>query len=210
MKVLIVDDHRLFASGLKNLMEAGGITVVGTVCDGTAAVAAVREHRPDMVLMDIQLPGCDGLQATRLIKTEFPSVKVVILTMNADDQLLLEAKKNGAAGFLLKNLEAEEFLALLSRVATGEVILPELNERRMPNCVLTKGESAKESLTARQKEVLTYIARGMTYRQVAELLYISETTIKYHMNEILVRLHLQNRAQAIAYAVQSGLTNPDE
>ncbi|WP_094602653.1 Transcriptional regulatory protein DegU [Sporomusa silvacetica DSM 10669] len=219
MRVLLADDHLLFTGGLKNLLEAGGVTVVDLVRDGATAVAAVRKYLPDVVLMDIQMPGCDGLTATRLIKAEFPQTKIVILTMNDDDQLLLEAIKNGASGYLLKNLEAESFLELLAGLAEGETVFsPGLAERLLPIFIAEQGEEharqatdgdTAKPLTARQEQVLTYVAQGRTYKQVAELLRVSERTIKFHMNEILARLHLDNKVQAIAYALQANLTESD-
>ncbi|WP_371360918.1 response regulator [Sporomusa malonica] len=216
MKILLVDDHPLFIDGLQALLEAGEMTVVGTARDGAAAVAAVREHRPDAVLMDIQMPGCDGLTATRLIKTEFPEIKIVILTMNDDDQSLFEAMKSGASGYLLKNLETTELLELLAGLPKGETAFsPGLAERLLQEFVPGKGsqpagasangDCARKSLTLRQEKILTLIAGGLTYKQVAELLGVSARTVRFHMNEILERLHLENRTQAIAYASQANL-----
>jgi DNA-binding NarL/FixJ family response regulator len=217
MRILIVDDHPLFIDGLQALLEAGEMTVVGTARDGAAAVAAVRELRPDVVLMDLQMPGCDGLTATRLIKSEFPAIKIVILTMNDDEQALFEAIKNGAAGFLLKNLETTEFLGLLDEVAKGETVFsPGLADRLLREFVPGKGggpangEAGRKRLTPRQEKVLTLIAEGLTYKQVAERLGVSDRTVKFHMTEILERLQLENRAQAIAYAVQANLTSTEE
>lgn len=217
MKVLLVDDHSLFLSGLQSLLAASGITVVGTARDGLEAVEAVRRLQPDVVLMDIQMPGCDGLTATRLIKTEFPEIKIVILTMTDEDQLLFEAVKSGASGYMLKNLEAEPFLELLDGVVRGETVFsPGLADRLLKEFVvewdkktdaeLTHGEKARKQLTLRQEEVLIHIARGLAYKQVAAILNISENTVKYHLHEILERLHVENRVQAIAYAVQTNLT----
>jgi DNA-binding NarL/FixJ family response regulator len=214
MRVLIVDDHPLFISGLQNLLAAADITVVGSARDGTDAVEAARRLRPDVVLMDIQMPGCDGLTAARLIKGEFPEIKIVMLTMTDEDNLLFEAIKSGASGFLLKNLEAEEFLALLAELAKGETIFsPGLANRLLREYVVGMGETSaavpaneltvKQRLTPRQEEVLDHIARGLTYRDVAAALYISEATVKYHMKEILERLQLENRTQAVAYMVQA-------
>ncbi len=214
MRILIVDDHPLFIDGLQVLLEAGGMTVVGAARDGTTAVAAARELRPDLVLMDLQMPGCDGLTATRLIKSEFPTMKIVVLTINDDDQALFEAMKNGAAGFLLKNLETTEFLGLLADVAKGETVFSSgLADRLLQEFAPGKertpanGEGGRKRLTPRQEEVLTFIAEGLTYKQVAERLGVSDRTVKFHMTEILERLQLENRAQAIAYAVQANLTN---
>lgn len=221
MRVLLVDDHSLFVGGLQNLLEAGGIAVVGQARDGAAAVVMTRQLQPDVVLMDIQMPGGDGLTATRLIKTEFPEIKVVILTMSDDDELLLEAIKSGASGFLLKNLEVDEFFELLTNLANGETVFsPGLAKRLLQEFAQTKkgnpsfkplnGEKMRKPLTPRQKEVLMHIARGLTYKEVAGLLKVSEATVKYHMNEILERLHLGNRAQAIAYATRINLNAADK
>ena len=212
MKILLVDDHPLFLDGLQALLEAGNMSVVGAARDGTAAVAAVRELRPDAVLMDIQMPGCDGLAATRLIKAEFPEIKIVILTMNDDDQSLFEAIKSGASGYLLKNVETQELLELLEGLAKGETVFsPGLAERLLQEFAPGKDrEPARKPLTQRQEEVLTHIAGGLTYKQVAELLGVSARTVRFHMNEILDRLHLDNRAQAIAYAIQTNLTGMDK
>lgn len=207
MKILLVDDHPLFLDGLQVLLEAGNMTVVGAARDGAAAVAAVRVHRPDAVLMDIQMPSCDGLTATRLIKTEFPEIKIVILTMNDDDQSLFEAIKSGASGYLLKNVETKELLELLEGLSKGETIFsPGLAERLLQEFDAGKGSDlARKPLTLRQEEVLIHIAGGLTYKQVSELLGVSARTVRFHMNEILDRLHLENRAQAIVYASQANL-----
>lgn len=221
MKVLLVDDHLLFSSGLKNLLEAGEIEVAGIACNGEDALVAVRELQPEVVLMDIQMPGCDGLTATRLIKSEFPAVKIVILSMNHDNELVFEAIKNGASGFLLKNLGAEEFFDLLEGLARGETIFsPELAGLLLKELVpaedgdFVEGHKKKEGqvrlLTPRQEEVLLHIARGLTYKETSELLYISPATVKYHMNEILERLHLETRAQAITYAARIMLTGMEK
>lgn len=218
MRILIADDHSLFASGLKNLLEAGGIVVVAAVCDGDEAVNATRLYHPDIVLMDIQMPNCDGLIATRRIKEEFPAVKVVMLTMSDEEQLLFEAVKNGASGYLLKNLEADEFLKLLSELAGTETVFSSgLADRLLQEFSLVPNPSANPaeeegdaSLSKRQRVILDYIAQGMTYREVAVELQISEATVKYHMNEIRDRLHLKNRSQAIAYAVRNYMINKKE
>jgi DNA-binding NarL/FixJ family response regulator len=221
IKVLLVDDHSLFVSGLKTLLEVSGVAVVGTAKDGVEALMAVRELQPNVVLMDIQMAGCDGLTATRLIKAEFPDIKIVILTMRDEDQLLFEAIQSGASGFLLKNLEAEELLMMLEDVVRGQMVFsPGLANRWLQGFVTnqngkfslgsTSGEETGNPLTPRQKEVLIHIAHGQTYKEVAADLNISGNTVKYHMNEILERLHLENRVQAVAYAVQANLMVANE
>jgi DNA-binding NarL/FixJ family response regulator len=165
--------------------------------------------------MDIQMPRCDGLEATRLIKQELPEIQIVILTMSADDQHLFEAIKAGACGYLLKSLDAEQFFDLFAGLARGEApmtrdlaakILTEFAQqaRRPPPSPLPTTEP--DSLTERQLEVLRLMAQGYTNQEIAAVLFITERTVKYHTREILQKLHLRNRAQVIAYAAHSGLS----
>jgi len=213
MKVLLVDDHPLFLEGLQNLLAARGIEVVGTAGDGLEALEKARALRPDLILMDVQMPRCDGLAATRLIKAEMPTVKIVMLTVSEEDEDLFEAIKSGASGYLLKSLDADEFFQLLSGLEQGEAPLsPGLAARILEEFARSAAlaglaaEAGKVTdLTPGQIEVLTLVAQGMTYREMGEALHLSERTIKYHMGEILKRLHLQNRAEVIAYAVRMGL-----
>lgn len=213
MKVLLVDDHPLFLEGLQNLLTARGIEVVGTAGDGLEALEKARVLRPDVILMDVQMPRCDGLAATRLIKAEFPEVKVVMLTVSEEDEDLFEAIKSGASGYLLKSLDAREFFELLSGLERGEAPLsPGLAGKILEEFARSAAGAGPASeagkvaeLTPRQMEILTLVAQGLTYKEVGEALCLSERTVKYHMGEILNRLHLENRAQVIAYAARMGL-----
>jgi DNA-binding NarL/FixJ family response regulator len=215
MKVLLVDDHLLFLEALQNLLAARGIEVAGTARDGLDALAQARALRPDVILMDIGMPRCDGLAATRVIKAELPDVKIVMLTVSAEDEDLFEAIKSGASGYVLKSLDANQFFELLSDLERGEVALSNGMAARVleefarqagrAELATEVGEEDTPGLTPRQREVLTLVARGLKYKEVGAALCLSESTIKYHMGEILERLHLKNRAQAIAYAARSGL-----
>ncbi|HET8730130.1 MAG TPA: response regulator transcription factor [Moraxellaceae bacterium] len=230
-RVLLVDDHSLFLEGLRNLLVSEGIPVAGLARDGFDALAQARRLHPDVILMDIQMPRCDGLTATRLIKAEMPECKIVMLTMSEDEQDLFEAVKSGASGYLLKRLDAAEFFNYLAELQLGhppfspglaEKILLEFKRQVSPSQTLTvqvsAGPAAGEesgapgvpssagALTPRQVQILTLVAQGQTYHQVAETLHLAERTVKYHMSEILARLHLDNRAQVIAYAAKMGLT----
>jgi DNA-binding NarL/FixJ family response regulator len=228
LRVMLVDDHSLFLEGLRNLLISEGIQVVGLAKDGLEALAQARRLRPDVILMDIQMPRCDGVCATRLIKAELPECKVVILTISEDEQDLFEAVKSGASGYLLKRLDATEFFMYLNELQAGhppfspglaEKILKEFSHQAVkpetrtalsdPIASQADQMQAKESqdfsLSPRQYQILTLVAQGQTYSQVAVTIGIAERTVKYHMAEILDHLHLQNRAQVIAYAVQSGL-----
>ena len=213
MKVLLVDDHPLFLDGLKNLLTSRGVQVVGCARDGLEALDKARTLHPEVILMDIHMPHLDGLAAMRLIKAELPEVKIVMLTMSAEDEDLFEAIKSGACGYLLKTQDTDEFFALLQDVARGEVALsPGLAARILSEfgrqAGATPGIEDKEqrgSLSAREIEVLTLVARGLTYKEVGAKLCLAERTIKYHMGEIVARLHLENRAQVVEYARRTGL-----
>lgn len=225
LRVLLVDDHSLFLEGLRNLLVSEGIQVVGLAKDGLEALAQARRLRPDVILMDILMPHCDGVCATRLIKAELPECKIVILTVSEDEHDLFEAVKSGASGYLLKRLDAAEFFAYLAELHVGhppfspglaEKILREFSHQAVkpetqtaqsnPTAAQARAdESQGIPLSPRQLQILTLVAQGRTYGQVAVTIGIAERTVKYHMAEILDHLHLQNRAQVIAYAAQSGL-----
>jgi DNA-binding NarL/FixJ family response regulator len=218
MRVLLADDHGLFLEGLTNLLNAGGYTVVGTVRDGLEAVRSARALHPDVILMDIRMPRCDGLTATRLIKAEMPEIKIVMLTTSAEDDDLFEAIKSGANGYLLKDLQPNELFEYLVGLGRGEAALSrELSARLLAEFAhqantldehaaagLAGGQRSSD-LTLRQREILGMVAGGLTYKEAGAALNLSENTIKYHMGEILQRLHLKNREQVVAYARCNGL-----
>jgi DNA-binding NarL/FixJ family response regulator len=214
MRILLADDHVLFRDGIRSLLQARGVEVVGEASDGLEALEKTRKLRPDVILMDIRMPRCNGLEATRLIKAEFPQVKIVILTVSDEDHDLFEAIKSGAQGYLLKNLRAEEFFDLLESAARGEApISRELAGKILEEFVRVHGgrpsrSSLEEELTDREKEVLQHVAAGATNREVAAALGISENTVKFHMKNILDKLHLRNRAEVVAYAARKGLLRP--
>lgn len=213
MKVLLADDHPLFLDGLRNLLTARGIEVLGTARDGLEALDQARALHPEVILMDIEMPRLDGLAAMRLIKAEMPEVKIVMLTMSAEDKDLFEAIRSGACGYLLKTQDTSEFFNLLTDLERGEVALsPGLAARilrefgRSGN--RTQGADGNvpiESLSLREMQVLTLVAQGLTYKEVGAKLFLSERTIKYHMGEIVRRLHMENRTQLIEYAKRTGL-----
>jgi DNA-binding NarL/FixJ family response regulator/signal transduction histidine kinase len=203
LRILLADDHPLFLDGLRNLLLARGMTVVGVALDGQDAVEKVRALQPDVAVVDLNMPRLDGLEATRIIKAEFPEVKVVILTVSEDREMLFQAIKSGASGYLLKSLEANRFCSLLTGMLQGEAALaPGMTDALLAEFArsATPGEAGPEAvLTPRQMEVLTLVAQGLTYKEVGEALHLSERTIKYHMGNILEALDVQNRAEAIAY-----------
>lgn len=214
MRVLIADDHALFRDGLRSLLEAHGSEVVAEARNGREAVELARAERPDVVLMDLAMPELGGLAATRLLTAELPDVRVVVLTASEDDADLFEAVKSGAQGFLSKDLEAARFFALLDGVMRGEPALTPglagkvLREFARP-AASAPSERGPTVLTDRERDVLGFLVEGVTSnRELAERLFVSENTVKYHLRNILDKLHLQNRAQVVAYALRHGLIEP--
>jgi DNA-binding NarL/FixJ family response regulator len=213
-RVLLADDHPLFRDGVAALLEARGFEVVGQAGDGLEALELTRQLHPDLVLMDIHMPRLDGLEATRIISAEFPSARVIVLTVSDDDENLFEAINSGAQGYVLKNTDTETFFELLNGAVQGEAPI----SRRLASKILhefaRKPSEDKEQverpeeLSAREKQVLRFVAEGLTNRDIGAQMSLSENTIKYHLKNILQKLHLRNRAQAVAYAMQSGLVTP--
>lgn len=213
MRVLIADDHALFRDGLRSLLEARGVDVVAEARTGREAVVLARAHTPDVVLMDLTMPEMGGLDATRLISAELPDVRVVVLTASEEDSDLFEAVKGGAQGFMRKDLEAGTFFTLLEGVTRGEPALtPQLARKVLQEFGRASAKPAPkpvDTLTEREREVLELLVEGVTSnRDLAERLFVSENTIKYHLRNILDKLHVQNRAQVIAYALRHGLVDP--
>ncbi len=212
MRVLIADDHPMMVDGLRYLLEAHGFEVVGTVGDGQAALNKALQLEPDLVLMDISMPVCDGLTATRLIKAQRPDMKIVILTTSAENKDLFEAIKSGACGYLLKVTTGPAFIEALRGLEQGippfspglaELMLREfarLGEGHRDAETGRHGDTGKVNLNERQTEVLRLVAAGLTYKQVGEKLCLSDATVRYHMIEVMHILHLENRNQVIAYA----------
>jgi DNA-binding NarL/FixJ family response regulator len=206
MRVLLADDHPLFREGVVSLLTARDIEVVGEASDGAEAVELCRQLKPDVVLMDLTMPGMGGLEATRLIKAEMPQVKVVILTVSETDADLFETIRSGAHGYLVKNTSSAEFFDMLEALERGEAPLSRGLAARILRHLAQGGQAGgAAALTPREEEVLALVAQGRTNRDVAAELTISDGTVKFHMTNILDKLHLQNRAQVVAYAHKHGL-----
>jgi DNA-binding NarL/FixJ family response regulator/signal transduction histidine kinase len=214
VRVLLADDHPLFLDGLRSLLAARGLTVVGVAHDGLQAQDLARSLQPDVIVMDVSMPHCDGLEATRCIHAELPAIKIVMLSVSSEDESLFEALKSGASGYLLKSLDANELCAFLAGLLRGEAPLAPglaarvLSEFARPVDSSSSLPATPQALTPRQSEILTMVAQGLTYKEIGAALHLAENTVKYHMGQIIDRLHLANRAQAIAYARQaSGVSN---
>jgi len=209
MKLLLVDDHPLFLEGLQYLLGTYGIGVAGFAANGNEAIEQARTLKPDIILMDIKMPECSGLEALKRIKAEMADIKIVMLTTSDDDEDLFEAIKYGASGYLLKSTNARELVDMLSDLEKGEVPLsPDLSARILKEFGNSRGNSRGGCenfvLSERQQEVLEMVAKGITYKEVGEALRLTERTVKYHMGRIIELLHLENRAQVIAYATRIG------
>ena len=215
MRILLVDDHQLVRAGLESLLTVWGHEVVGQAGDGLEALALARAVSPDLVLMDINMPRLNGLDATRLIKAEMPGIKVVMVTVSDDQSDLFEAIKSGAEGYLLKNMSEEDFRKTMDAISRGEPTLsPGLAIQLLQEFGrLSRGDQSKTEaprLTERETEVLRMVAAGATNREIAAELVISEHTAAFHIKNILNKLHSTNRTQAVAYAIRTGLVNlPD-
>lgn len=216
MRVVIADDHALFRESLRKLMEERGIQVVGEATTGREAVDLSRQLRPDVVLMDLKMPEMDGLAATKIISAEMEGIKVVVLTASSEDGDLFEAIKGGAEGYLRKDLESKEFFALLEGVGRGEPALsPSLARKLLKEFAdphtRTKQVEDPDALTPREEEVLQLMVEGTTSnRALARRLGVSENTVKFHVRNILDKLHLHNRAQVVGYAYRHGIAGSAE
>ncbi len=207
MKILIVDDHPLFVEGLKNLLQTQDFNIVGTADNGKEALLKSIEKKPDIILMDIGMPEINGIEATRIIKEKMPDVKIIILTSFEEEDSLFKAIKAGASGYLLKSLDGDDLIKSLNDLSEGKnPFSPGLD------CIIDSLENATlenkedviidKSLTLRQIEVIKLVAKGLTYQEIAKVLFVSERTIKYHVEQIKEKLNLKNQAHLIAYAIE--------
>ena len=214
VKVLVVDDHALFRRGITAVLaNQEGMEVVGEATDGLEAITKAREIAPDVILMDLNMPRCSGLEAIQALQAEMPQVNVLVLTVSEMEADLFAAMKFGARGYLLKKAEPEELIHAIQHIAQGGAIVSPLMATKLLTEFkdLSTGverepiEQADADLSPREGEVLPLVAQGATNKEIADTLFISENTAKTHLRSIMEKLHLANRSQAAAYAVKRGL-----
>jgi DNA-binding NarL/FixJ family response regulator len=214
--VVIADDQDLVRSGLRALLEARGVDVLGEAADGQAAVDATRSLRPDVLVVDIRMPVMDGIAATREVVAAHLATRVLVLTTYDLDEYVYEALRAGAGGFMLKSSPPDRLVDAIHTVAGGEALLaPSLTQRLIAEHVRrppphTGTPQELQELTEREREVLTLVARGLTNDEIAAALYVSLATVKTHVNRILMKLDLRSRAQAVVRAYETGLVRPGD
>ena len=218
IRVLLVDDHTLFRSGIKALLQRQkDFEVVGEASDGLEGIKRVKSLKPDVVLLDLHMPGISGREAVRLIVDEAPETKVVMLTVSEDAEDLLDTLKAGAHGYLLKNIDTNFFISAIRSAADGEAVMsPQMTAKLMQSVRAVPAASAsppvfdKERLSPREREILGFLARGASNKEIARSLDLAESTVKIHMQNILKKLNLVSRVQAAVYAVENGLSGRDD
>ena len=217
IRILLVDDHQLFREGLANILNnQPDFEVIGESGDGLDAQIKARKLMPDLILMDIIMPGCDGLEATERINQELPQITIVMLTQREDDENLFRAIRSGAHGYLIKNIHSKDMLELLRAAVRGEAAITPaiggrmLEEFRRISKLARQVRKEVKVLTARELEILSLAAAGDTNNEIATKLQISIYTVKTHMRKILAKLHQEHRYEAAFYALREGLIPPVE
>ncbi|HEX5298620.1 MAG TPA: response regulator transcription factor [Streptosporangiaceae bacterium] len=220
IRVLIADDQRVVRDGLAMLVALiDDVEVVGTASDGAEAVRLAEDYRPDVVLMDLRMPGTDGIAATADLRQRLPSTRVLVLTTYADEDAIVPALQAGARGYLTKDASAEQIETAIRAVHAGQTHLDPAVQERLVTAVVSRppasepavpglGQKPPDGLTAREAEVLTLMAAGLSNAEIGQRLYLSNATVKTHINRIFAKTGARDRAQAVRYAYQHGLANP--
>ncbi|HAD80930.1 MAG: DNA-binding response regulator [Candidatus Edwardsbacteria bacterium RIFOXYD12_FULL_50_11] len=211
LKIIIADDHKIVREGLKTLLEKqSGIKVVAETSDGLAVVKLAQEHLPDLVIMDITMPGLNGIGATRRVKEICPAAKIMILSMHADRRYVMEALKAGAMGYLLKDSAFEELIQAIKSIVKGKIYLSsDITDVLVRDYLINERDadpSVYSLLSAREREVLQLLAEGKSTRQTADKLSISVKTVETHRQQLMQKLNLRGIAELTKYAVREGLT----
>ena len=209
IRLLLVDDHAIVREGLRTLLgEVPDLDLVGEAADGPSAVATAAALQPDVILLDLMLPGMNGIEVARRILARQPACRIIVLTSFADDQNVLDAIQAGAAGYLLKDVLQTDLVQAIRQAAQGHPVLhPEAQRKLVEHLARPQpaANSELDQLTERERDVLALIARGLSNRQIADSLHITEGTVKGHVSNVLSKLHLQDRTQAALFAVRRGL-----
>jgi len=215
LRVVVVDDQALMRTGFRMILESADIDVVAEAENGREAITTVASTNPDVVLMDIRMPELDGVEATRHITTSGSTARVLILTTFDLDEYVYRALRAGAAGFLLKDTPPEKLIDAVKVVAAGEALLaPSVTRRLVEEFAATTSDTAPvaglDELTERETEVLRAMARGLSNAEIAEALFVGETTVKTHVGRVLMKLSVRDRVQAVVAAYESGLIRPGQ
>ena len=212
IKILVVDDHAFLRDAIRSILEdESDMKVVGEASSGDEVLGKVEECGPDCILMDINLPGKNGIEATELVKKFHPSCRVLVFTMYEHDEYLMDALQAGADGYLLKDSSSEQIVAAIGMLYRGDSVI----HKRMTKKLITyqqqkmKVESKENELTEREKEILFELVKGLSNKEIAEVLYISDKTVKIHINKIFKKLNVKSRSQAVIYAVRNQLVPLD-
>lgn len=212
IRILIADDHQLFREGLARVLnDASDVKVVATLSNGEDAVARAAELQPDVILMDVNMPGMGGLEATRQLRARHPAIKIIMLTISEREGDLFEAIRAGARGYLLKSATSDELGEAIRHIHAGEAIIaPAMAAKLLDEFAASPASREKaprgEGLTDRERDILQRVARGLSNKEIGAELALSPHTVKAHLRSILDKLHLRSRAEAAAWAAQSGLT----
>ena len=215
IKVVVADDHTILRQGIKALLDnQEGIEVVGEAKDGREAIKTIEELLPDVILMDIAMPGLNGLEATRRIKKKFPKVKVVVLTMHANEEYIFQILNAGADGYLVKETAFQDLISAINAVHKGEAFMsPSISKKVMTDYIQrAQGEEKVgfDTLTTREREILQLVAEGNSNKKIAEALFISPKTVETHRAHIMDKLNIHDRAGLIKYAIRKGMTDLDK
>ncbi|MBE7104996.1 response regulator [Bacillus mycoides] len=212
IKILVVDDHAFLRDAIRSILEVeSDMKVVGEASSGDEVLGKVEECRPDCILMDINLPGKNGIEATGLVKKKYPNCRVLVFTMYEHDEYLMDALQSGADGYLLKDSSSEQVVAAIRMLYQGDSVI----HPRMTKKLITyhqqqlKLEPNENELTEREKEILFELVKGLSNKEIAEVLYISDKTVKIHINKIFKKLNVKSRSQAVIYAVRNHLVPLD-
>ncbi|MFJ7936304.1 response regulator [Sporosarcina sp. NPDC096371] len=203
IQILLVDDHTVLRDGIRSILEPEtDIKVVGEAVSGDEVLEKVKEFKPNCILMDINLPGKNGIEVTALVKSQYPNCRVLMLTMFEHDEYLIEALRAGADGYLLKDSSSEQVVAAIRMIAQGDSVI---HPRMTKKLVTYHQEPTETILSDREKEVLLELVKGLSNNEIAEALFISDNTVKIHVNKIFKKLNVKSRTQAVIYAVRNQL-----